>query len=66
MEMDINWHTITAEEALNQTGSSKLGLNDIAVQQKSAEYGKNELQAKKKVHPVRLFFSQFFEVMILY
>jgi Ca2+-transporting ATPase len=63
--MDITWHTISAEEALKQTGSSKEGLNDSAAEQKSAEYGKNELQAKKKVHPILLFFSQFFEVMIL-
>lgn len=63
--MDITWHTISAEEALKQTGSSKDGLNDSTVEQKTAEYGKNELQAKKKVHPILLFFRQFFEVMIL-
>ncbi|SIN72935.1 cation-translocating P-type ATPase [Chitinophaga niabensis] len=63
--MGINWHTITAEETLRQTGSSIQGLNDNAVRQKLEEFGKNELQTKKKVHPVLLFFRQFFEVMIL-
>jgi Ca2+-transporting ATPase len=63
--MEVTWHTITAEETLKQTGSSNEGLNDSAVQQKLAQYGKNELQAKKKVHPVFIFFRQFFEVMIL-
>lgn len=63
--MGINWHTITTEEALKQTGSSMQGLDDNAVQQKLATFGKNELQTKKKVHPVLLFFRQFFEVMIL-
>lgn len=63
--MEIIWHTITAEETLQQTGSSMQGLNDNAVQQKLEEFGKNELQTKKKVHPVLLFFRQFFEVMIL-
>ena len=63
--MEVIWHTITAEETLKQTGSSMQGLNDNAVQQKLEEFGKNELQTKKKVHPVLLFFRQFFEVMIL-
>ncbi|WP_343307207.1 cation-translocating P-type ATPase [Chitinophaga niabensis] len=63
--MEIIWHTITAEETLQQTGSSMQGLNDNAVQQKLEEFGKNELETKKKVHPVLLFFRQFFEVMIL-
>lgn len=63
--MEINWHTITADEALKQTGSNMQGLDDNAVQQKTAEYGKNELRGKKKVHPVFLFFRQFKEVMIL-
>lgn len=63
--MEANWHIITAEETLKQTGSSMQGLNDNAVQQKLEEFGRNELQTKKKVHPVLLFFRQFFEVMIL-
>lgn len=63
--MAINWHTINADEALKETGSSKQGLDDNTVQQKLAEYGKNELQAKKKMHPVLLFLRQFAEVMIL-
>ena len=63
--MEVIWHTITAEETLQQTGSNLQGLDDNAVQQKLEEFGKNELQTKKKVHPVLLFFRQFFEVMIL-
>jgi Ca2+-transporting ATPase len=63
--MEINWHTLSVEEALKQTGSNLQGLDDNAVQQKLEEFGKNELQTKKKVHPVLLFFRQFFEVMIL-
>ncbi|MET0393850.1 MAG: cation-translocating P-type ATPase [Chitinophagaceae bacterium] len=61
----MNWHTLSAEEALKQTGSKPEGLDDATAQQKLAESGRNELQAKKKVHPIFIFFRQFLDVMIL-
>lgn len=61
----MNWHSISAEETLQQTGSNPHGLNDADVQQKLAEHGKNELKAKKKISPLYIFFRQFFDVMIL-
>lgn len=61
----MNWHTLPAEEALKQTGSSPEGLDDNTAKQKLAEHGKNELQGKKKVSPLFIFFRQFLDVMIL-
>src|SRR5688572_2467908 len=63
--MITNWYSISAEEALKQTGSNPNGLNDDAVKQKLAEHGKNELKAKKKTSPLYIFLRQFFDVMIL-
>ena len=61
----MNWHLISTEEALKQTGSSANGLDDAAVQKKLEEHGKNELKTKKKINPLFIFFRQFFDVMIL-
>lgn len=61
----MNWHAIPAEEALKKTGSKPEGLDDAAATQRLAEYGKNELQVKKKVPPLVIFFRQFLDVMIL-
>ncbi len=61
----MNWYAISVEETLKQTGSRQDGLDDAGVQQKLAEFGKNELTAKKKISPLAIFFRQFIDVMIL-
>jgi P-type Ca2+ transporter type 2C len=63
--MIMNWHSISAEEALKQLDSNPSGLDDAAIQQRLKEHGKNELKAKKKITPLFIFFRQFFDVMIL-
>lgn len=65
MVMNTNWHAISAGEVLKQLGSGPDGLDDAAVQQKLAEFGKNELKGKKKINPVVIFIRQFLNVMIL-
>lgn len=59
------WHTLSVDDVLKETGSSLDGLSNDAVQQKLAEFGKNELQTSGKVHPVMIFIRQFIDVMIL-
>ncbi|KIC93337.1 cation-translocating P-type ATPase [Flavihumibacter solisilvae] len=59
------WHTLSVDDVLKETGSSLDGLDDEAVQQKTSEFGKNELQTSGKVHPVMIFIRQFIDVMIL-
>ena len=61
----MNWHSLTAEEVLKQTGSSPNGLDEATVNQKLEEHGKNELKGKKKVSPLVIFIRQFLDVMIL-
>ena len=63
--MVMNWYSLSVEEVLKQTGSTSNGLDDAAVQQKVAEFGKNELKGKKKVSPLVIFIRQFLDVMIL-
>lgn len=61
----MHWHTLSAAEALNKTGSSSNGLSTVDAAQRIAEYGKNELQAKKKAGPLLIFLRQFADLMIL-
>ncbi|HKO78742.1 MAG TPA: cation-transporting P-type ATPase, partial [Chitinophagaceae bacterium] len=61
----MNWHSMSVEEVLKETGSKPDGLDDAAVQQKTEEYGKNELISKKKISPLVIFLRQFLDVMIL-
>src|SRR5688572_15539493 len=63
--MNISWHILSGEEALKKTGSAREGLDDAAARQRLAKYGKNELQAKKKINPLFIFLRQFLDVMIL-
>ena len=65
LDLVMNWHTLSIEEVLKETGSKPDGLDDAAVQQKTEEYGKNELISKKKISPLVIFLRQFLDVMIL-
>ena len=61
----MNWHTISTDEALKETNSSKEGLSADEAQRRLAEYGPNELIAKKKTPAIIFFLRQFKDIMIL-
>ena len=61
----MNWHSMSVEDVLKETGSQPGGLDDAAVQKKIEEFGKNELVSKKKISPLVIFLRQFLDVMIL-
>jgi P-type Ca2+ transporter type 2C len=61
----MNWYSLSIEDSLKETGSRKEGLNDEEVAKRLAEHGKNELQTKKKDHPVLIFLRQFTDVMVI-
>jgi Ca2+-transporting ATPase len=61
----MQWHSLTIDETYRETGSRPEGLDDISVQQKLSELGKNELISKKKNSPLLIFLKQFIDVMIL-
>jgi Ca2+-transporting ATPase len=61
----MHWHSISTDETLKETGSSKQGLTTEAAKEKLQKHGRNELTAKKKKSPFIIFLQQFFDVMIL-
>lgn len=63
--MDITWHTLSSDEALEKAGSRVEGLDETAVKERQAKYGKNILERKKKTSALFIFFRQFLDIMIL-
>lgn len=62
----INYHTLSVAEALKQLNSSREnGLSTKEAGKRLAEYGPNELKAKKPVPLILRFLSQFADFMIL-
>lgn len=65
MDKKTSWHSLSIEQVLEETGSNANGLTDDAVQKKRADFGKNELKAKKKKTALSIFLRQFLDVMVL-
>ena len=60
-----NWHSITKEEALQQTNSQPTGLSAAQSAAALKQHGRNELLEKKKKPAWLLFLLQFKDTMIL-
>lgn len=59
------YHTLSAEEALQQAGSDKQGLSSQEAAQRLSQYGKNALDEAKKRSIIARFFAQLKDVMII-
>lgn len=65
MPEKYKWHLLDIEEIFNILNTSRKGLKkeDVIVLQK--KYGLNEIADKKQISPLKLFLSQFKNVLIL-
>src|SRR5687768_1413436 len=61
----MHWHTLNIDNLMSETGSSPEGLTDELVSAKQNQFGKNELQEKKKRPTWWLFLHQFTDFMII-
>lgn len=60
------WHTMSTEEVIQKLNSNTTkGLSTKEVSKRQKEFGKNELQEKKKENILMKFFSQFQDFMII-
>ena len=59
------WHTLSADEAAAQLGSSASGLTAAEAAKRLAEHGPNELQAAQRASPWALLAAQFKNVLII-
>jgi Ca2+-transporting ATPase len=60
-----SWHTLSREETLKELNSTETGLNQTEAQKRLVEYGRNELQKEKRASPIKMFFEQFTDILII-
>lgn len=59
------FYQMSLEETLEEVQSSKKGLSSKEASERLIEDGKNVLKAKNKKSPIKIFFSQFSNMMVL-
>lgn len=58
------WHSMDHESVMAEFRTSRSGLTPEEVSKRLAEYGPNELTAKKKKHPIVIFLRQFLSPLV--
>jgi Ca2+-transporting ATPase len=62
--MEVQWHNLHGEEAVQTLGSRRSGLSEAEAKARLLQYGANELKVKKKTPPVLVFLKQFLSPLI--
>jgi len=60
-----SWHSMDTDEALDSLNVKKDGLSQEEVQKRLQQYGLNELQKEKGTSPIRMFFEQFTDILMV-
>jgi len=63
--MAEDWHALPPEAAIERLGSSAQGLDPKDAADRLARQGPNELQQTAKVSRLRIFLSQFLDVLVI-
>lgn len=53
------------KEVLTSLKTSERGLSNKEVEERKAEYGLNEIKSKSKISPIKIFFDQFKDFLII-
>jgi Ca2+-transporting ATPase len=61
----MNWHLLPVEEVAQLLNTSPRGLSMPEVKERAIEFGRNEIADRKKKSPLRMFFWQFTDFMIV-
>jgi Ca2+-transporting ATPase len=59
------WHALTPEETLKLLNSEQTGLSQEEAQKRLSQYGPNELKKEKGTSPIKMFFEQFTDILII-
>ncbi|MFA5406073.1 MAG: cation-translocating P-type ATPase [Candidatus Nanoarchaeia archaeon] len=60
-----NWHALSINDALTKLNSDKKGLTEKEAINRQSLYGFNEITDEKKLLPLKIFLSQFKNIMVL-
>jgi Ca2+-transporting ATPase len=61
----MNWHLLPVSDIAQLLSTTPSGIDDIAGNQRLAEYGKNVIEAKKKTTVLQVILHQFTDFMIV-
>ena len=61
----MNFHAITIEEVTKKLQTNKSGLNNTEVKKRQEKFGLNELTQGKKISPLKIFFAQFTDFLVI-
>ncbi|MDI6847108.1 MAG: cation-translocating P-type ATPase [Candidatus Bathyarchaeia archaeon] len=63
--MQKPWHSMKVNEVLQALNAKIEGLSQEEAQKRLQEFGPNELKKEKRKSPVKLFFEQFTDILII-
>ncbi|HLD56962.1 MAG TPA: calcium-translocating P-type ATPase, PMCA-type [archaeon] len=61
----MEWYKLTADQAIKELNSSKNGLSETEAEQRLEEYGKNKLEEKRRITPLKIFLDQFKSFLVI-
>jgi Ca2+-transporting ATPase len=62
---NMNWHNLSIPEVFESLGSNQLGLSTAQAEEKTRQFGPNELEEAKKKGVLTMVWAQFKDVMVL-
>ncbi len=63
--MTTAWHSLKTDEVLDTLRAAPSGLSREDVESRLREFGYNELQERKRVTPLQIFFRQFKDIFVI-
>ena len=63
--MSKSWHMMEIEQVLNELSTEENGLSQEEAAKRLSEYGLNELKKEKGRSPIKLFLTQFTDILII-
>jgi len=60
-----SWHAKSPEETLKELNSAETGLSQSEAHKRLAEFGPNELKKEAGTSPIKMFFEQFTDILII-
>jgi len=63
--MSKSWHMMEIEKVLNELSTEENGLSQEEAAKRLSEYGLNELKKEKGRSPIKLFLTQFTDILII-
>jgi Ca2+-transporting ATPase len=60
-----SWHAKSPEEALKELNSAETGLSKAEAEKRLAEFGPNELKKEEGTSPIKMFFEQFTDILMI-